>query len=79
MAPAHTSSPDEVQVPEGALIECPLVRFDLRPASCCAACPKFAGLEDRFPGMEKLPFHKRYLILCLGEPVKRQVRSLVKE
>ena len=34
-------------------------------------------LEDRFPG-SPAPFHKRYLLKCLGEPVRRQMQVVVK-
>lgn len=65
----------DVEIPSSALIACPLVGFDMRKVEACASCKLFAGLEDRFPG-SKHPFHKRYLVKCLGEPVRRQVHSL---
>lgn len=71
--------PQEVDVPAAALVECPLVQFNLRPVAKCTECPKFDGLEDRFPGMAKLEFQKRYLLRCFGEPVKRQMRMLCEE
>lgn len=80
MEPARTSSPsdDTIDVPETALVQCPLAGFDLRPVAACLDCPKFAGLEDRFPGMEKMAFAKRYTVKCYGEPVKRPMLSIAK-
>lgn len=66
-----------VEIPAGTFVECPLVRFDMVPLSGCPNCPKFGGLEDRFPSPEgKTPFHRRYLLRCFGEPVKRQIRAV---
>lgn len=68
-----SSADDSVEVPAQAMIQCPLVRFELRPVADCADCPKFAGLEDRFPGANKMTFQQRYVVKCSGEPVKRTV------
>jgi len=68
------SSPDEtVELPPSALVECPLVGFNLRPLARCPECPKFGGLEDRFPN-GKMAFQHRYVLRCFGEPVKRAIR-----
>lgn len=68
---------EQLEIPDSALVQCPLVGFDMRPVSACATCPKFAGLEDRFPGGPH-PFHKRYTVKCLGEPVRRGIVNLTK-
>jgi hypothetical protein len=66
-----------IEIPDEAVVACPLVGFALAPVSRCLHCKVFAGLEDRFPA-SKYPFHKRYLLKCLGEPMKRQMQVLVK-
>lgn len=68
---------DTIEIPEGALVACPKVGFDLASVARCADCNVFGGLEDRFPG-SKLPFAKRYLLKCFHEPVRRQMQNLVK-
>lgn len=74
-----TSSPDDaIDVPDEAQVQCPLAGFDLTPVFACAGCPHFAGLEDRFPGSD-LPFGKRYVVRCKGEPVKRVPLMLAKK
>jgi hypothetical protein len=74
----QVSQRDEmVEIPESAVVACPLVGFDLAPVSRCVDCKVFAGLEDRFPG-GTMPFHRRYLLKCLGEPVRRQMQVVVK-
>lgn len=78
MAPPAMSLLKTVEIPAGTFVECPLVRFDMRPLSDCPKCPKFGGLEDRFPE-SKTPFHRRYLLRCFGEPVKRVIRAVAGE
>lgn len=75
---AEVAKADElVEIPDAAVVACPLVGFDLAPVSRCLDCKVFAGLEDRFPE-SPAPFHKRYLLKCLGEPVRRQMQVVVK-
>jgi len=64
-----------IEIPDQALVACPLLGFALAPVSRCVDCKVFAGLEDRFPGSE-VPFERRYLLKCLGEPVRRQMLML---
>ena len=75
------SSPDEQQetidVPAGAVVQCPLAGFELRQVEKCAECAKFGGLEDRFPG-SPAPFAKRYTLKCYGEPVRRVMLMMEK-
>ena len=66
-----------IDIPDRALVACPLVGFDMRPVSGCASCKLFAGLEDRFPG-SAIDFHKRYTVKCLGEPVRRTILQMAK-
>lgn len=75
--PAPKPAPAEgaIEIPEKAVVACPRVDFALSPVSRCLDCTAFAGLEDRFPG-SRHSFHKRYLLKCLGEPVKRQMQCL---
>ena len=76
MEPTPTASPDEqIEIPPRAVIACPLVGFELRLVADCATCKHFGGLEDRFPGAP-FPFHRRYTVICSGEPAKRQVTLL---
>ncbi len=72
-----TASPDEetIEVPDNAVIACPLVAFEFRKVVDCHACPKCGGLEDLYPG-SKFDFGKRYRVRCFGEPVKRPVAML---
>lgn len=64
-----------IEIPDNALIRCPLVSFNLARVATCASCPGFRGLADRFPGSEA-PFAKRYLVQCVAEPVKRELMEL---
>ena len=70
---------NEIDVPDTALVHCPKVEFDLVRAAACASCASFAGLADRFPGADNMPFGKRFLILCHQEPTKRNVMTLNEE
>lgn len=80
------SSPEEqIEIPATALVQCPMVRFELRPVEKCVdagggqPCPHFRGLEDRFPNAKHLKFSQRYTVKCVGEPVKRQILNLVRD
>lgn len=55
---------DTVDVPAGVYVECPLAKKKLRPVSACAGCEHYAGLLDRFPGAQHLPFAQRYMAAC---------------
>lgn len=66
---------EQIEVPENVLIRCPKVQFNLARVSACAACPSFAGLLERFPNSD-FNFAKRYLVQCVGEPVKRELMEL---
>jgi hypothetical protein len=80
MAQAPTSSPDQgsIQIPDEAVIQCPIAAFNLVPVANCIACPKCGGLEDRFPGSDQMDPTKRYTVRCFGEPMKRSMLLLVK-
>lgn len=66
-----------VEIPDEAVLNCPLAGFRLAPVSRCVDCGCFGGLEDRFPKSDK-PFEERYLVKCFGAPVKRPAQLLVK-
>lgn len=75
---AEVAKADElVEIPEEAVLNCPLAGFRLAPVSRCLDCKCFGGLEDRFPG-SPLGFGDRYLVKCFGAPVKRQAQLLAK-
>ena len=66
-----------IDIPQGALVRCPLVEFKLRSiAAHCPACPHFRGLADRFPCSVGLSFEKRYLLRCQGAITNREVFDL---
>lgn len=67
-----------VEIPEEAVLNCPLKGFRLAPVSRCVDCGCFGGLEDRFPGAP-VGFQDRYLVKCFGAPVKRQPQLLSKD
>lgn len=71
----NSTNNEMIDIPDNALIRCPLVSFNLARIADCASCPSFRGLADRFPGSET-PFAKRYLVQCVAEPVKREVLEL---
>lgn len=78
MAARRISFPsvETIEIPETARVRCPLVEFKLRLiAAHCPTCPHFKGLGDRFPG-SKLPFDKRYLLLCQGAITNREVYEM---
>ncbi len=66
---------ESIEISESALVHCPLADFKLRRVKDCPACPKFGGLEDRFPDAP-YAFGTRYLLLCFGAPVKRLIETL---
>lgn len=75
------SLPEEeetVEIPADVMVQCPLVKFALRPVSKCAECIKFGGLEDRFPG-SPAAFAARYVLKCFGEPQRRPMLTLSKD
>jgi hypothetical protein len=68
---------DTVEVPDEVLVACPLAAFAMTRVSKCPDCKVFGGLEDRFPG-GKMEFHRRYLLKCFGEPMRRTMVVLAK-
>jgi hypothetical protein len=77
--PAAGGATETIEMPDAALVRCPLVEFNLRRVvKNCPACPHFHGATDRFPGRNGIPPEKRYLVLC-GEPapVKREIFKVV--
>lgn len=67
----------EIHVPDSVRIRCPLVSFKLRKVDDhCPDCPHFRGLVDRFPGSTSHAFVVRYAVMCVGEPVKRELQEL---
>lgn len=68
---------ETIEIPEGALVACPLHKFALvRVGQSCPGCPHFAGLADRFPGSPHA-FATRYTVRCKAEPQQRQISQLV--
>lgn len=65
----------EVAIPHTAVVGCPLKGFDLVRVTSCTKCPKFGGMEDRFPGAP-VPFAKRFTVQCFGAPVTRPVQTI---
>ena len=63
---------EEIEIPEGVRVRCPLVEFRLRKVGECPGCRHFRGLTDRFPG-GKHAFAVRYSVLCAAEPAKREL------
>lgn len=63
----------DVEVPDLALIGCPVIGFKLRSPKDCATCEHFLGLQDRFPGADDKPFSVRFLIACRGEVKSRAI------
>lgn len=75
----NASAKEELlEIPDKALVACPLVQFALQSVAECPDCKFFVGLEDRFPGSQ-IEFAKRYTVKCLGEPVRRPVMMLAKD
>ena len=73
----QTSAPPAlVDVPDAALVHCPVRGFHLARVVQCIDCPHFAGLDDRFPAASGIAFAQRYVVRCAAEPVKRNVVML---
>jgi hypothetical protein len=66
---------EEIEIPPGAVVACPLKGFDLRAVTQCVACPHFTGLTDRFPGGPH-EFKVRYLVGCAARPTLREIKGL---
>jgi len=70
------SAEDMIEIPEIALINCPLVQFRLRKVcDHCPQCEHFRGLADRFPGSNHR-FAMRYAVLCQGKVEPRTMQEL---
>lgn len=70
------SAEDTIEIPESALIACPLVQFRLRKVGdYCPKCEHFRGLADRFPGSNHR-FAMRYAVLCQGKIEPRAMQEL---
>ena len=68
------AAPKEVDVPANMYVHCPLIAFKLRAVSACEACEHFHGLADRAPSIAD--FSLRFLVLCTGDPAKRQIHEV---
>ncbi len=68
---------DMIEIPDTALVRCPMVQYDLVPVARCVDCKAFGGLIDRFPG-SRAPFVKRYILKCFYEPVQREMFNIAK-
>ena len=67
--------PTNVVVPANVYVHCPLIQFKLRAVVECEACEHFHGLADRAPNIPD--FGARFLVLCTGDPTKRQIHEVV--
>lgn len=74
-APAEAE--ELVEIPDGAVVSCPIKEYSLVPVSRCVDCKLFGGLEDRFPNGPQA-FVVRYIHKCFGAPVKRTMQTLAK-
>jgi hypothetical protein len=66
---------EQIEIPPGAVVACPLKAFKLRSVAQCVACPHFTGLTDRFPdGVHE--FKMRYMVGCAARPTMREIKEL---
>ncbi len=63
-----------VDVPANVYVHCPLTGFKMRAVRDCESCPHFKGLADRATTIAD--FGQRFLVLCVGEPAKRQIHEV---
>jgi len=64
-----------IDVPENAVIRCPMEDYDLVPVARCTVCTYFEGFLERI--VSDAPFEQKYLNRCSCEPIKREMFRLV--
>lgn len=71
-----TEQQTTIDVPDNVYVHCPLASFKLRAVRECEPCPHFKGLADRAPTIPD--FGARFMVLCIGDPVKRMIQEVVR-
>lgn len=80
MSEAQQQEPrEQVDIPDGALVACPLVEFKLRQVSKCMGCAHLhrGALVRRMaplPG-QQIPFAAAFLVPCTARPVMREIKE----
>ena len=65
------SANETIEIPDAAVVECPMIGKRLRRLKVCAACQHHFGLAERMQG-PSLSFQARFLVSC-GYPIGRGI------